>query len=110
MKKHLNISIIVFILISALGLAANFIRWDETPLEQSIYAIPLFIGFMLEMPFLRIMGLLISDTQTEPINYTLIWSIIPFVTGMFYAAFYYLIVWQSKKLFLDRSRERIIRQ
>ena len=100
MKKHLVIASVLFILVTALSLATNFIPWDETPLEQSIFSLPLAIGLLLEMPFLKIMGLWIGDT-TGYVNYELFWSIIPFITGAFYATLYYFIVFSGKR-FLKR--------
>lgn len=106
MKKHIIISIAIFSVVTALSLASNFIRWDETPLEQTIYALPLGIGLLLEMPFLRIMGLWIGET-TGYVNYELLWSIIPFITGSFYATLYYFIVFLSKKFIKRRPQNTI---
>ena len=91
MKKHLIVAFILFVIIAAFGLATNFIRWDETPLEQTIYAFPLGIGLMLEVPFFAIMGAIIGD-RTTYVNYSLFWTIIPFIAGLFYAGIYYGIV------------------
>lgn len=97
MKKHILISILISIIIIGLGLATNFIKWDETPLEFGIWAIPLGIGLLFEMPFLMIMGLLIGDA-TESVNYELWWSVIPLVSGIFYAMLYYFIVKYFKEI------------
>ena len=96
MKKHLVIAAVLFGIVTALSLASNFIRWDETPLEQTIYALPLAIGLLLEMPFLWVMGLWIGDT-TGNVNYELLWSIIPFITGATYASLSYFIFFSSRK-------------
>lgn len=88
MKKIHIILLATFIIVTALGLASNFIPWDETPLEQSIFALPLGIGIALEIPFLLIMGMFIRDT-TQPIPYTLLWTVIPIITGAFYTGIVY---------------------
>lgn len=95
MKKNSKIILAIFLFVSVLSLAANFIRWDETPLEQSIFALPLGLGLLLEMPFLTIMGFFVKDGN---INYQLLWIIIPFVTGAFYSGIYYLVMKLNKKL------------
>ncbi len=106
MKKHLIIAVVLFGVITALALASNFIRWDETALEQTIYALPLGIGLLLQMPFMSLMGLWIGNT-TNYANYGLLWSIIPFITGAFYATLYFFIVFLVKKYIGRRPRNTI---
>jgi len=96
MKKHLIIAIIIFIVIVILSLASNFIPWDETLLEQTIFALPLGVGLFFQIPFLMIMGLLIGNT-TAYVNYQLLWTIIPFIAGIFYAGLYYVVVLAVKR-------------
>jgi len=106
MKKHLIVAAVLFGAVTALALASNFIRWDETPLEQTIYALPLAIGLLLQMPFLSIMGLWIGNT-TNYVNYELLWSIIPFITGAFYASLYFFTVFSIKKYIGRRPQNTI---
>ena len=97
MKKHLITAAVIFVVVVALGLATNFIRWDETPLEQTIWALPLGVGLVLELPFLMIMGMFVRDT-TSFINYPFWWTIIPFIAGACYGSLYYGVVYTVKNL------------
>jgi len=106
MKKHLIIAAVIFSMVTALSLASNFIRWDETPLEQTIYALPLGIGLLLQIPLFSIMGMWIGDT-TDYVNYELLWSVIPFITGALYATIYYFIVFSSKRFFKKRPQNTV---
>lgn len=103
MKKHLITAAVILVVVAALGLASNFIRWDETPLEQIIWALPLGIGLVLELPFLMVMGMFVRDT-TSYINYPLLWTIIPFIAGACYGSLYYGIAYVVKNL--KKSNER----
>ena len=104
MKKHLTTAVVIFVVVAALGIASNFIRWDETPLEQSIFALPLGIGFGLELPFLMMMGMFVRDT-TSYINYPFLWTIIPFIAGACYGGLYYGIVYAVKNL--QKKKEKV---
>lgn len=96
MKKHLIISLVLFAVITSLSLIANFIRWDETPLRQTVYAFPLLVIVALfQIPFYWFISFWIGGASS--INYELLSRIMPFGTGFFYAASYYFIVFLSKK-------------
>ncbi|MFH1253178.1 MAG: hypothetical protein V1664_02495 [Candidatus Uhrbacteria bacterium] len=97
MKKHLIIALIIFLVVVVLSLASNFIHWDETPLEQTIFALPLGIGLLLELPFLTIISPL-AQTDATFIYFKQLAAFIPFIAGLFYAGLYYLIIFVSKKL------------
>lgn len=97
MKKHLITAAVIFVVVAALGLASNFIRWDETHLEQTIWALPLGIGLILELPFLAIIGMFVRDT-TSYVNYPLLWTITPFIAGACYGSLYYGVVYAVKNL------------
>lgn len=104
MKKHIIIAKIIFCLITALSLASNFIPWDETPLEQTIYALPLGIGFLIQLPFFSIIATWFGGS-TASANYELLWTIIPFIAGILYASIYFLIVLSLKKLGVLQSQK-----
>lgn len=87
MKKHLLIALVIFVAVTSMALASNFIPWDETPLEQTIFALPLGIGLFLEVPFLAILGSV--DPDANYVSYQLSWIVIPFVAGLFYSGVAY---------------------
>ena len=102
MKKDFKIASILFIGITLLCLASTFIRWDETPLEQSLIALPVVIGTLLQLPF---MGTWIGDIANlidaewvQTLFYQITWFILPFFVGAFYAALYYFIMKGTRKI------------
>ena len=88
MKNHLHITITLFILVTALALAANFIPWDETPLEHSLFGLFFGLGAYFQSPFFRIVGWWVGD-RIDWFNYELAWKVIPFLAGLFWSAVYY---------------------
>ncbi len=95
MKKFRIITLVIFAAIFALVLATNLIHWDETPLEQSIVALPLGLGLLLELPFLLIGAMLTGNgSDNGLISYdwhpTII-QVTPFLAGAFYSGLFYLI-------------------
>ncbi len=103
MKKTTIITLAIFVVVTILGLATNFIHWDETPLEQSIAALPLGIGLMLEVPFFTLMGMWIDNT-TGYVPYQTFWTVIPFVAGAFYSGLFYFIVRVTGVISKQRSQ------
>lgn len=85
------LAIIVTIISLALMLLTNFVRWDETPLEQSLFALPLGIGLVLEIPFLYAAIYLGIFEKIK--------NFLPLIAGIFYGATVYLLAWfwQNKK-------------
>jgi hypothetical protein len=99
MKKHLIIAAIIFIVTVILSLATNFISWDETRLEQTVWGLLSAIGIFLELPFLFIASWLIPNNLANFAKYHLFLDLLtPFIAGFFYAGLYYFIVAIIKKL------------
>jgi hypothetical protein len=102
MKKVRIISLVMFIIIFGLVLATNLIHWDETPLEQSIAALALGLGLVLELPFLLIGAFLTGNgSDNGLISYdwhSTILQVMPFLAGAFYSGLFYLIATRMKKL------------
>lgn len=92
-QKSMNkkISIIATAVSLALILLTNFVSWDETPLEQSLWALPLGIGLILEMPFLYAASFLGVFDKVK--------NFLPLIASIFYGVVIYLIawLWQNKK-------------
>lgn len=107
MKKHLTVAIIIFVLVASLSLASNFIRWDETPLEQTVFALPLGVGLLLEIPFLALMGLIKNGMHGQFISDRTLWILIPFIAGFCYSGLYYLIVYGVRKLLNAHSQKEM---
>jgi hypothetical protein len=86
-----KISIIATAVSLALILLTNFVSWDETPLEQSLWALPLGIGLILEMPFLYAASFLGVFDKVK--------NFLPLIASIFYGVVIYLIawLWQNKK-------------
>lgn len=99
--KKITISIVVFVVVTSLVLATNIIPWDETPLEQSIAALPLGLGFLLELPFLISMAILTGNgSGVGLISYDLqpvVMRVMPFVAGASYSGLFYLTVHLSHR-------------
>ena len=102
MKKQAIISFGFFVFISGLCLLSNFIQWDETALEQTIYVLPLAGGMLLQVPFLSLLGLFANALKLD-MNYELIWIITPLVAGAFYTALFY-----SVQSFCYRSKSKVL--
>ncbi len=112
MKKNLIITIIIFSVVTTLSLASNVIRWDETPLEQTAWSIPLGIGFLLQAPIMAISIPLISpssDTNFNPEFYQLMSYVFPFITGLSYSLVYYLILLLSNKIVNNKLKNVTIK-
>ena len=95
MKKIRIITLVIFIAVFALVLATNMIHWDETPLEQSIAALPLGLGFLLELPFL-ILGAVLTGNGSGDGLFSYDWQPVtiqamPLVAGAFYSGLFYLV-------------------
>ncbi len=101
MKKVKIITLVIFVAIFALVLATNLIHWDETPLEQSIAALPLGLGLLLELPFLLIGAMLTENGSGNGLIsydwYTTMMQVMPFLAGAFYSGLFYLIATRIKK-------------
>jgi len=96
--KHLIIAAIIFIVTVILSMATNFISWDETRLEQTVWGLLLAIGIFLELPFLFVASWLIPNNLANFAKYHLFLDILtPFVAGIFYAGLYYFAVTVIKK-------------
>lgn len=95
MKKHYIIASIVFVVFVGLALASNFIHWDETPLEQTIWALPLAFGLLIQMPVLPFVAALFG--KNEFMGNDLIWEVSPIVAGLLYSGLYLLICKQFFK-------------
>lgn len=96
-KTIFLLSICCFCLIAALCYAANFIPWDETPLEQSLWALPLGIGLLLELPWLFIISLLHADQSWTDYQWRM--AILPLVTATTYS----LIIYCSLRALLNKK-------
>lgn len=88
-QKNILFAIFVGVIVTGMGFAGNFIRWDETPLEQSIWAIPLFTGLLLQIPFLFIVSLF---TPEPTYFYPMLWVITPPIAGFVYGSVTYLLL------------------
>lgn len=104
MKKSFLTTTGIFLFITLLCLASNFIRWDETPLEQTMFALPLALGLFIQMPILAALGLFFRMSG-ESMNYELIWTLSPFFTSTFYIVVYYMWVILTCKLL---PREKVL--
>lgn len=101
MKKVRIITLVIFVTVFVLVLATNLIHWDETPLEQSIVALPFGLGLLLELPFLLIGAILTGNgSDNGLISYDwrpTIMRVIPFLAGAFYSGLFYLIATRVRK-------------
>ena len=101
MKKVRIITLIIFVAIFALVLGTNLIHWDETPSEQSIAALPLGLGLLLELPFLLIGAALTGNGSGNGLIsydwYTTMMQVMPFLAGAFYSGLFYLIATRIRK-------------
>lgn len=99
--RKIIISTVIFVVVTSLVLATNGIPWDETPLEQSILALPLGLGFLLELPFLVAMAILTGNgSGTGLLSYDLhpvMTRVIPFVVGASYSGLFYLIAYFAQR-------------
>lgn len=93
--KKIIISIVIFVVVTSLVFATNVIPWDETPLEQSIAALPLGLGFLLELPFLISIAILTGNgSAIGLISYdwhSVTMRVMPFVAGACYSGLFYLV-------------------
>lgn len=60
----------------------------------------------LEMPFMAMTAYFIGETPYFDNNRELIWTLLPFVTGAFYAGLYYFLVSITKKS-LKKAKEGV---
>lgn len=101
MQKVRIITLVIFIAVFVLVLATNLIHWDETPLEQSIAALPLGLGLLLELPFLFVATMLTGNgSDNGLISYDwhpTMMQIMPFLAGAFYSGLFYLIATRIRK-------------
>jgi hypothetical protein len=102
MKKITIVTLAIFVMVVVLASAANVVRWDETPLEQSAAAIPLGLGFLLELPFfLAAAALTGNGSDNGLISYdwhrTMTQSV-PFLAGAFYGGLFYLVASRVRKI------------
>ena len=101
MKKVRIITLAIFVVVFALVLATNLIHWDETPLEQSIAALPLGLGFLLELPFMLLAAMLTGNGSGNGlISYDwhpTMMQVMPFLAGAFYSGLFYLIATRIRK-------------
>lgn len=96
MKKHYIITSVIFIVVVGLALASNFIHWDETPLEQTLFAYPLAFGMLLQAPSLPL-GLIWMLMPGDYENFIFPLVINPLISGVFYVWAYLVIYKLSHK-------------
>lgn len=99
--KKIIISVVLFVGVTSLVFATNVVRWDETPLEQSIVALPLGLGLLLELPFLIPMSILTGNgSGVGLISYDwhpVTMRVMPFVAGVWYSGLFYLIAYHAQR-------------
>lgn len=98
MKKNLITTLGCFYIVTTLCFFSNFIRWDETPLEQSLWVLPLGIGLLLQIPLFSATFFLLPADHT--VRYSTIWTIIPLLTGSLYSLLLYAILQIRRKTLL----------
>jgi hypothetical protein len=95
MKRITVITFAIFVTVVILVFATNFIHWDETPLEQSIAALPLGLGLLLELPFLLLGAMLTGNGSDNGLIsygwYSTMMQVMPFLAGAFYSGLFYII-------------------
>lgn len=100
-EKNRIVTLVISITTFFLVLATNTIRWDETPLEQSIAALPLGLGLLLELPFIFVGSLLTGNGSDDGlISYhwhAVIMQIMPFIVSVCYGGLFYVTVTRMKK-------------
>lgn len=96
-KKHCVISALIFLTISGVCLMSNFISWDETELEKSLISLPLGIGFILQLPFFKLLSPWPKNlSYFSEIKSFLI--VLPLITGFFYAMTYHALTFSYFKI------------
>jgi hypothetical protein len=88
MKKYFTGILIVFGVVTVLALLSNLIRWDETPLEHTIFVFPLVIGSVLQIPLLAVLRKIVGGNHSSFIF--LSYWLIPCITGLCYSGLYYI--------------------
>lgn len=102
MKRKYAVPLALLLVFTGLAFASNFIQWDETSLEHSLWGFFLGLGFALQLPFYLLMAPIATyfsdnnmiQSYDATIN-TAKW-LFPILTGLLYTGIF-LIVWPRIK-------------
>jgi len=104
MKKSSMYWVLAFVLLVSLGLAANLIAWDETPLEQTIWGMLLGFGFMTELPVFFVEKLLVPENFY--IDYDVRAFFYPIISALFYTLGLYGLTRLARQLKATKVSEK----